>query len=144
MKAPTRMIRPEPIFSPLAQGGYGMQRFTDLIVWQRSHQLVLTIYRLTACFPAEELYGVTSQLRRAAVSVPSNIAEGSKRKHAQDYARFLNLAESSLVEAEYFVMLSRDLEFFDQSVKADELLREIEEISRMLSVLRKKVENKNM
>ena len=90
MKAPTRMIRPEPIFSPLEQGGYGMQRFTDLIVWQRSHQLVLTIYRLTACFPAEEQYGVTSQLRRAAVSVPSNIAEGSKRKHAQDYARFLS------------------------------------------------------
>jgi four helix bundle protein len=117
-----------------------MQRFTDLVVWQRSHQLVLTVYGLTKSFPKEELYGVTSQFRRAAVSVPANIAEGSKRKQPQDYARFLNIAESSLVEAEYYVFLSRDLEYFDPQVKVDDIFREINEISRMLSALRRKVE----
>lgn len=65
------------------------QRFTDLKVWQRSHALVLAIYRATASFPADERFGITSQLRRAAVSVPSNIAEGAKRQGRLDYARFL-------------------------------------------------------
>ena len=117
-----------------------MQRFTDLVVWQRSHKLVLSVYELTKSFPREELYGVTSQFRRAAVSVPANIAEGSKRKQPQDYARFLNIAESSLAETEYYVFLCRDLEYFDPQVKVDEIFREIDEISRMLSALRRKVE----
>ena len=117
-----------------------MQRFTDLVVWQRSHKLVLSVYGLTKSFPREELYGVTSQFRRAAVSVPANIAEGSKRKQPQDYARFLNIAESSLAETEYYVFLCRDLEHFDPQVKVDEIFREIDEISRMLSALRRKVE----
>ncbi len=68
-----------------------MQRFTDLKVWQRSHALVLELYRLTEAFPAPERFGLIAQLRRTAVSVPTNIAEGSKRRTAQDYARFLNL-----------------------------------------------------
>ena len=73
-----------------------MQRFTELTVWQRSHELALEIYRLTERFPKDERFGVTSQLRRAAVSTASNIAEGSKRQHRRDYARFLNIAEASL------------------------------------------------
>ena len=78
-----------------------MQRFTDLKVWQRSHTLVLDLYRLTANFPADERFGLVSQIRRAAVSVPSNIAEGSKRTHGRDYARFLNIAEGSAAEVQY-------------------------------------------
>jgi len=118
-----------------------MQRFTDLKVWQRSHQLVLRIYRQTKVFPSEEKYGLTSQLRRAAVSVPTNIAEGSKRERNQDYARFLNIGEGSLAETEYLVMLSRDLEYLDPQV-ATPLLAEIHEIARMLHYPRKRVEPK--
>jgi four helix bundle protein len=69
-----------------------MQRFTDLRVWQRSHKLVLEIYRLTRRFPPNEMYGLTSQLRRAAASVPTNLAEGSKWQSNLEYARFVNIA----------------------------------------------------
>src|SRR5215470_7007719 len=86
-----------------------MQRFTDLRVWQKGHAFVLQVYRLTKNFPAEERYGLTSQLRRAALSVPTNIAEGSKRQTNAEYARFLNIAEGSLAESEYLLMVSRDL-----------------------------------
>src|SRR6266571_9409087 len=86
-----------------------MQRFTELKVWQRGHALVLSIYRMTAGFPQAERFGLISQLRRAALSVPTNIAEGSKRVTRQDYARFINLSEASLVETEYLIMVSRDL-----------------------------------
>ena len=116
-----------------------MQRFTDLKVWQRSHALVLTIYRATARFPPDERFGITSQLRRAAVSVPSNIAEGSKRQGRRDYARFLNIAEGSLGETQYLLMLARDLGHLPQDVAAP-LLDEADEIARMLHTLRVKVE----
>ena len=86
-----------------------MQRFQDIKVWQRSHALALDIYRLTEGFPAKEQFGLTSQLRRAASSVPTNIAEGSKRLHQRDYGRFLNLAEGSIAEVEYLLILSKDL-----------------------------------
>src|SRR5439155_650055 len=97
---------------PLPPGrGFGMQRFTDLLVWQRSHKLVLEVYRLTVGFPPDERFGLVSQLRRAAASVPTNIAEGSKRQSNPEYARFLNVAEGSLAETEYLLMLSKDLGF---------------------------------
>jgi four helix bundle protein len=117
-----------------------MQRFTDLKVWQRAHALVVRIHDLIAAFPPEERFAVTSQLWRASVSVPSNIAEGSKRRSNQEYARFLNIAEGSLAEAEYLVMLSRDLKYIAQGTAA-EVLGEIDEVSRMLSGLRAKVEH---
>jgi len=116
-----------------------MQRFTNLKVWQRSHALVREIYRHSATFPNEERFGVTSQLRRAAVSVPCNIAEGSKRRQPKDYARFLNIAEASLAETEYLLILSRDLSYIDAQATGC-LRREIEEISRMPNALREKVE----
>jgi len=75
-----------------------MQKFQDLKVWQRSHALVREIYRLTVSFPRSEQFGLTSQIRRAAASVPTNIAEGSKRRTRQEYARFLNIAEGSAAE----------------------------------------------
>ncbi len=116
-----------------------MQRFTDLTVWQRSHALVLDVYRLSKKFPSDERFGLTSQLRRAALSVPTNIAEGSKRQSNQEYARFLNIAEASLAESEYLLMVSRDLGYLaPDSAKA--ALDELDEIARMLSSLRSKVE----
>jgi four helix bundle protein len=118
-----------------------VQRFTELKVWERSHALVMRLYRLSASFPENERFGLVSQLRRAAASVPTNIAEGAKRQGAQDYARFLNIAEGSLSETEYLVMLGRDLGYIGLD-DATSLLVEIEEIARMLFALRMKVEQR--
>jgi four helix bundle protein len=116
-----------------------MQRFTELKVWQRGHALVLSIYRMTTAFPQTERYGLTSQLRRSTLSVPTNIAEGSKRLTATEYARFLNIAEASLAETEYLVIVSRDLGYITP-ILATKTFEEISELSRMLHGLRKKVE----
>jgi len=118
-----------------------MQRYADLKVWQRSHALALEVYRCTEGFPDKERFGLTSQLRRAVVSAPANIAEGSRRQGAQDYARFLNIAEGSLAETSYLLLLSRDLGYLDPK-SAERLSDEIEEISRMLHALRTKVEGR--
>ena len=101
-----------------------MQRFVDLNVWQRSHKFVLAIYQATADFPNDERFGLISQVRRSAVSVPTNIAEGSKRKSRKDYARLLNIAEGSLAETEYLLMLSKDLGYLenDRRLRAVSLL----------------------
>jgi len=115
-----------------------MQRFTDLIVWQRSHALVLQVYRLTKSFPSDERFGLTSQLRRAVLSVPTDIAEGSKRQTNPEYARFLNIAEGSLAETEYLLMVSRDLGYLSAATTTP-ALAEAEEIARMLNGLRNKV-----
>ncbi len=117
-----------------------MQPFTELKVWQRSHLLVLQLYRLTREFPAEERFGLTSQLRRAVTSVPTNIAEGSRRQHRQDFARFLNIAEGSLGEVEYLLMLSRDLDYVDEETTRPQI-DEAHEIARMLYALRRKVKS---
>ena len=116
-----------------------MQRFTDLKIWQRGHALVLELYRLTTQFPPDERFGLTSQLRRAAASVPTTIAEGSRRRSPKDYAHFLNIAESSLAEVEYLIMLGRDLGYVHDNVAATHIT-EATEISRMVFALRRKVE----
>lgn len=116
-----------------------MQKFQDLKVWQRSHTLALEVYRLTTPFPKTEQFGLTSQLRRAASSVPTNTAEGSKRRTRQEFARFLNIAEGSLAEVEYLVILSRDLHFLAPA-DATKTLAEVTEIAKMLNALRVKVE----
>ena len=85
------------------------QRFQDLQVWQKAHQFVLGVYRMTKTFPADERYGLVSQMRRAAVSVPANIAEGFKRRGQADKIRFYNMAETSLEEVKYYLILSHDL-----------------------------------
>ena len=115
-----------------------MQHYSKLDVWKRSHQLVLALYRHTSRFPTNERFGITTQLRRAAVSVPTNIAEGSKRTSPKDYAHFLNVAEGSLSETEYLVQLSPDLGYIEPE-PADTLLCEISELLRMLHGLRKAV-----
>jgi len=117
-----------------------MQRFTDLKVWQRGHSLALAVYRLSLGFPVTERYGLLSQLRRAAVSIPTNIAEGSKRTGRQDYARFLNIAEGSLSETEYLLMLSRDLGYIP-APQAYVVLKDVSELARMLHGLRESVES---
>ena len=116
-----------------------MQHFTKINVWQRSRALAIEIYHQTKGFPDNERYGLTSQLRRAAVSVPTNIAEGSKRQTSADYARFLNMAEGSAAEVESHIILARDLGYLTPEV-ADPILAEIQEINRMLHALRTKVE----
>lgn len=116
-----------------------MRKYTELKVWDRSHQLVLTIYRLTASFPQAELFGLTSQLRRASVSVPANIAEGAKRKSQKDFAHFLNVAEGSLSEVEYLLGLSRELGYLNEPDVAP-VLAEASAVLKMLASLRRTVE----
>jgi four helix bundle protein len=103
--------------------------FCDLIVWRKSHEFVLGIYRLTAAFPKLEGFGLSLQFRRAAVSVPANIAEGFKRRSRKEKARFLNIAEGSVAECRYYLLLARDLGYGNTS----ELMTLLEEVSRMLT-----------
>jgi four helix bundle protein len=116
-----------------------MQNYRDIRVWQRAHRLVLRIYALTGTFPATERFGLVQQMRRAAVSVPANIAEGSKRLFKRDYVRFLNIAEASLREVEYYILLTVDLGFSDTSAVRD-LAAELDEVSRMLAGFRSAVQ----
>ncbi len=102
--------------------------FEDLIVWQKAHALVLAVYRASADFPKTETYGLTSQLRRAAVSIPANIAEGFKKRGRADKLRFMNIAQGSLEEVRYYLILSRDLKYHTDS----KLMPLLEEVSRLL------------
>ncbi len=97
--------------------------YKELIVWRQSHQFVLQIYRLTETFPKHELYGIISQLRRAAVSVPTNIVEGYARKSRLDFLRFLDISRASLLECAYLLELSKDLKYLtdDQYKNIDQL-----------------------
>jgi four helix bundle protein len=118
-----------------------MQDFQKLVVWQKSHQLTLDIYRITRTYPKEELYGMTSQTRRAAASIPANIAEGSGRNSSADLARFLHIAIGSASELEYHLILARDLDIIKKPEQS-KLSRDIAEIRRMLFSLHKKVNPK--
>ena len=102
--------------------------FQDLVVWQKAHQFVLMTYRVSEKFPRREMYGLTSQLRRAAVSIPANIAEGFKKKTKADKARFLNIAQGSVEECRYYLILAADLGYCDNK----ELLLQLEEASKLL------------
>jgi four helix bundle protein len=88
--------------------------FHKLIVWQKAHQLVLSVYKLSESFPKSELFGLTSQIRRAAVSVPANIAEGYAAGSKGQFGRFLDIAQGSLAEVEYYLVLSRDLKYINE------------------------------
>jgi four helix bundle protein len=103
--------------------------FQQLDVWKRAHRLVLAAYRMTKKFPTEERYGLVSQMRRAAVSVPANIAEGFKRRGQADKIRFYNTSESSLEELKYYFILSRDLGYVEN---IEALMSDAEVVSRML------------
>ncbi len=104
------------------------QSYRELVVWQRAHQFVLDVYRFTASFPSHELFGLTGQLRRAAVSVAANIAEGYKRRGSRDKSRFLNTSQASLEESSYFLILARDLNYGE----IDQLWSLYEEVAKLL------------
>jgi len=116
-----------------------MQSYKQLRVWQRAHALTLAVYRLAATLPTDERFGLCSQLRRAAVSVPTNIVEGTKRQTNADYARFLNIAEGSLAETEYLLLLAADLGYLTPQ-DHQPIAAETDELARMLHALRTKVE----
>jgi four helix bundle protein len=104
------------------------RRFQDLIVWQKSHQLTLGIYRVTNTFPKHEIYGLTAQMRKAAVSVAANIAEGFSKRGRSDKARFMNTAQGSLEELRYYTILARDLGYTAANMEWGE----IDEVARLL------------
>ncbi len=111
-----------------------MKGFRNLIVWQKSHILTLDIYEITSQFPEEEKFGITNQLRRASVSIPNNIAEGSGRKSSKEFAQFLSISLGSTNEVEYLIELSKDLGFIELK-RAEALFELIGEIQSMLYVL---------
>ena len=106
--------------------------FPDLLVWQKAHGFVLEVYAFTAMFPKQETYGLSLQMRRAAVSIPANIAEGFRRRGKADKARFLNMAEGSVEECRYFLILAKDLGYGD----IQKLSVALEEVSRLLYAYR--------
>ncbi|HCI69110.1 MAG: four helix bundle protein [Balneola sp.] len=103
--------------------------FKDLLVWQKAHKFVLESYAYSKGFPKEEIYGLTSQYRRASVSIAANIAEGFKKRGQKDKARFMNIAQGSLEECRYYLILAQDLGY-GSSQNLNNLL---EEVSKMLS-----------
>ena len=119
VNASSRMPTPRP----------AAHSFRDLVVWQKAHEFVLAVYRLTESFPDREKFGLAHQMRRAAVSIPANIAEGFGKRSPAEKARFLNIAEGSLEECRYYLILAQDLGYG----KTDELMTALAETSRLLS-----------
>ena len=103
--------------------------FTDLVVWQKAHEFTLSVYKFTNKFPKSELYGLTAQFRRAAVSIPANIAEGYKKTGEADKVRIMNYAQGSLEECRYYLILARDLKFGNPK----DLTLQLEEVSKLLN-----------
>ncbi|MBB3186522.1 four helix bundle protein [Microbacter margulisiae] len=106
--------------------------FEDLVVWQQAYEFVLKIYTTTLLFPKEELFGLTSQFKRASVSIAANIAEGYKRSGIKDKLRFYNTSEVSINEYLYYIILSNDLHYIDQQ-KHDELYQAASSVSKLLN-----------
>ena len=115
-----------------------MQDFRNLEVWKKSHELTLGVYESTSQFPREEIYGLTSQIRRACASIPTNIAEGSGRESAADFARFLQIAVGSASETEYLILLSHELKYITVA-QYTELMETTIRVKRMLIALLKRI-----
>lgn len=111
--------------------------FEDLIVWQKAHQFVLAVYGLTKTFPRTEAYGLSSQFRRAAISIAANIAEGFKKRGKADKVSFLNIAQGSLEECRYYLILTNDLKYGNP----DEPLSLLEEVSKTLEAYSRSILN---
>ena len=114
--------------------------FEDLKVWEKSHEFVLEVYKITRQFPGEEKFGLTSQIRRSAVSVAANIAEGSKRQHLKEYIQMLYIAQGSLSETKYYLLLARDLKYLNDEVY-QQILSQSQKIAKMLSGLINSLKN---
>lgn len=106
--------------------------FKELIAWQKSHKLVLEIYKATKAYPKEEVYSLTNQIRRASISVAANIAEGYKKKTKASKLNFLNISEGSLEEVKYYIILSKDLKFITEK-EFNQLESITEEVGRLIS-----------
>lgn len=119
-----------------------MKNFKELNVWDKAHKLTLKIYQTTSTFPREELYGLTSQIRRSGASVPTNIAEGCGRNSDAELARFLEISMGSASELEYLLLLTRDLNLLNSS-NYTELTNEVIEVKRMLASFIKKLRADN-
>lgn len=115
-----------------------MKTFRDLKVWHKAHQIVLKIYKITKNFPTEEKFGLTAQIRRSASSIPTNIVEGFKRRSKKEYAYFLNLADSSLEETKYQIILAFDLKYITET-DFKQLEESCNEIGKMLYGLQNKL-----
>lgn len=115
-----------------------MKDFRQLSIWQRSHQLTLAVYKLTKGFPKDELYGLTSQLRRATASIPANIAEGCGSDSEAELKRFLDIAHGSAAEADYHMLLAHELGYLTTSDYTP-LAKEISEIKRMIGAFARKL-----
>jgi len=111
--------------------------FFELAVWQKAHKLVLEVYIITKDFPQNELFGLTSQIRRASISIPANIAEGYKRMGKSDKVRFYNISQASLEEVKYFIFLSKELGYTNEYTKLKNLT---EEVSKMLDSYIKRIQ----
>jgi four helix bundle protein len=109
--------------------------FRDLIVWQKAHEMVLSVYAVTKTFPKEELFALVSQVRRSSTSIAANIAEGFKKKGTKDKLRMLNISQGSLSETEYYFILSKDLGY----IKADDLTERASEVGRLLEAYMKAI-----
>ena len=115
-----------------------MKDFRNLKVWQKSHQFALAVYKVSATFPKEELYGITSQIRRSCASIPTNIAEGCCRGTDAEFGRFLQIAMGSASESEYHLLLAHDLGYL-AATNYEVLSSQISEIKQMLTSLIKKL-----
>ncbi len=109
-----------------------IKTFKEIVAWQKSHELVLLVYKLTTEYPKHELFGLTSQSRRCAVSIPSNIAEGFKRKTKNDSVHFYNISESSLEELKYQLLLAKDLKYMSEAEYQKALILS-EEVGRLIN-----------
>lgn len=114
--------------------------FKELIVWQKAHSFVLNVYKFAQSFPKDEMYGLTSQFKRAAVSIAGNIAEGYAKKSLADKLKFFNISQGSLEECEYYIVLSRDLKFI--SKEQEKVLDSLsDEIGKLLQSYMKKMQS---
>jgi four helix bundle protein len=118
-----------------------VQHYRELIVWQKAMSLAKLGYQLTKSFPKDELFGMTSQIRRAAASIPANIAEGNGRAHTREYLNHLSIARGSLAELETHLLLSKEVELLKEA-DLHRCLSLADEISRMLTALRKALESR--
>ena len=112
--------------------------YKDLDIWKKGIELVKNIYQITECFPKSEMYGLTSQLRRCAVSIPSNVAEGFRRQYSKEFKQFLSVAIGSAAELETQIIIAKELNYIDTQTEA-KVLETVDHLSRMIFNLNKKL-----
>lgn len=119
-----------------------MQDFTKLKVWQKAHTFTINLYKISSTFPSEEKFGLTNQIRRASVSIESNLAEGAGRSSSKEFSRFLDIAQGSAFEVKCQILIAKDLSYIDNQ-KSELLMEKINEVSRMITSLNQKLKTKD-